>query len=739
MSRRPLVLRGALVAVAALFVSAAYASGPAQAATKPAAKASAVTTAAASTAAVQPSCPAATPGTYQCFALHQVHPTEPSQTKTRAASPADAHAGFGPSDLLSAYNLPANGGAGQTVAIVDAYDDPNAESDLAAYRTQYGLPDCTTANGCFSKVDQTGGNSYPGADAGWAGEISLDLDMVSAIAPAAHILLVEADDAYTDNLGAAVNRAVLLGAKFVSNSWGSNYEGTPGSGEDPSDLTADHDYFDHPGVAIVASAGDSGYGVSYPAASPNVVSVGGTSLFSWGNARGWTESVWGGYSFTLGTGSGCSVLEPKPAWQTDIGCAHRTVADVSAVADPDTGVAVYDTYGDYGWDIFGGTSVSAPIIASVYADAGTPLPGTNPAAYPYQNQSGLYDVTQGLNAYCFPYYLCMGEPGYDAPTGLGTPNGLASFTGLPPVSVANPGDQYNVAGDLVSLQLSASGGVGPYYYQADSLPVGLDLNSSTGVISGQLVSAITTTAVVHAVDAYGFVGTAVFTWHVSAAAPANIAVVSGDGQSVQAGHAYAAPLVTSLSDAFGNPVSGATVTYAVTSGAANFAGAASAGVSTNAAGLATSPALTATNPAGAVTVTASVGALSTSFTETSTVAPTKADLALTMTGPATIKVGKTGNINVIVHNPGSTGAKVLTTTVSVGPGLSIVSANNAGAISGGTVTWHLASIAKGATHTYWMVVRATAAGTGQLTGNVTAATPDPFLPNNHFLLNVHLQ
>ncbi|MCQ4079520.1 S53 family peptidase [Streptomyces sp. RB6PN25] len=339
----------------------------------------------------------------------------------RALSPNATPSGYGPSDLQSAYNLPSDGGSGQTVAIVDAQDDPNAESDLATYRSQYGLPACTTDNGCFKKIDQNGGTNYPSADSGWAGEISLDLDMVSAIAPNAHIVLVEANSADMSDLGTAVNQAVSQGAGFVSNSYGGS--------EDPSDTSADSSYFNHPGVVITASAGDSGYGVEYPAASPGVTAVGGTSLTQDSSSRGWSETVWGSSSGGEGTGSGCSQYEPKPSWQTDSGCSNRTVADVAAVADPNTGVAVYDTYGASGWDVYGGTSASSPIIASVYADAGTPSSGSNPASFPYNNPSALNDVTSGSNGSCSPSYLCNAGQGYDGPTGLGTPNGTAAFTG----------------------------------------------------------------------------------------------------------------------------------------------------------------------------------------------------------------------------------------------------------------------------------------------------------------------
>ena len=216
--------------------------------------------------------------------------------------------GFGPTDLHSAYNLPATGST-DTVAIVDAFDNPNAEADLGVYRQQYGLPACTTANGCFKKIDQRGGTSYPPPDAGWAGEIALDVDMVSAVCPSCKILLVEADDNFTNNLGTAVNQAVAQGAKYVSNSYG----GAEGSDEGQSDDA----YYHHPGVAITASSGDAGFGVGYPAASPYVTAVGGTSLVKdTSTSRGWTESAWSG------AGSGCSALEAKPSFQTDSGCAQ---------------------------------------------------------------------------------------------------------------------------------------------------------------------------------------------------------------------------------------------------------------------------------------------------------------------------------------------------------------------------------------------------------------------------------
>jgi subtilase family serine protease len=334
-----------------------------------------------------------------------------SYTRGDAAPLAQGPSGYGPADLQSAYALPsATAGSGQTVAIVDAFDDATAEQDLAQYRSFYGLPPCTTANGCFRKVNQSGGTlPMPPPEPDWSLEISLDLDMVSAVCPNCHILLVEANTNLNTDLYAAVDTAARLGANAISNSYGGDESSTEAS----SDV-----HFNHPGAAVTASSGDNGYGVSYPAASPYVTAVGGTSLTrGGGGARGWTESAWSG------AGSGCSAYEAKPSWQTDTGCSRRTVSDVSAVADPNTGVAVL--FGGL-WFTVGGTSASSPIIASVYALAGN-ASSVNAGSYPYSHTGGLFDVTSGTNGTCSPSYLCTGVGGYDGPTGLGTPNGTSGF------------------------------------------------------------------------------------------------------------------------------------------------------------------------------------------------------------------------------------------------------------------------------------------------------------------------
>jgi subtilase family serine protease len=352
-------------------------------------------------------------GFASCLALRRID----LRSGTGAAAPLAAPAGFGPADLQSAYALPSGNGAGQTVAIVDAFDNPNVESDLATYRSTFGLPACTTANGCFRKVNQNGQASpLPATDVGWGEEMSLDVDMVSAVCPNCSILLVDANDNSLANLGASVNTAVSLGAKFVSNSYG--------GGESAGETASSTQFYQHAGVAVTASSGDSGFGVEYPAASQFVTAVGGTSLTRASNSRGWSETAWSG------AGSGCSAFESTPPFQNGVNtaCSRRAVADVSAVADPNTGVAVADTFGTGGtFFVFGGTSVSAPIIASVYALAGTPAVGSSPNAFPYAHTSSLNDVTSGSNSRRCRSVLCRAGVGWDGPTGLGTPNGTGAF------------------------------------------------------------------------------------------------------------------------------------------------------------------------------------------------------------------------------------------------------------------------------------------------------------------------
>jgi subtilase family serine protease len=332
------------------------------------------------------------------------------------AKPTPQQPALTPADLRAAYRLPLFSppapGTGGTIAIVDAYHYPTAERDLATYRAQYGLGDCTEASGCFTQVDQTGGTNYPAVDAGWAQEAALDLDMASAICPNCNLILVEANSNYLTDLGAAVNRAAAMKANVISNSYG--------GGEYSSETPDENAYYNHPGIAITVSSGDAGYGTEFPAASRYVTAVGGTSLTKASNVRGWSETAWSG------AGSGCSRYVTKPSWQHDTGCARRTIADVSAVADPATGVAVYDStpyQGASGWLKFGGTSVAAPLIGGVYALGAS---ATVPASLAYANTGSLFDVVSGNNARCRTY-LCTAGAGYDGPTGLGSPNGIGAF------------------------------------------------------------------------------------------------------------------------------------------------------------------------------------------------------------------------------------------------------------------------------------------------------------------------
>ncbi|MBC7492115.1 MAG: S53 family peptidase [Novosphingobium sp.] len=332
--------------------------------------------------------------------------------KNGNAAPNVAPGGFGPASLKAAYKVSGTGTG--IIAIVDAYGYPNAEADLNTYRAQYGLGACTTANGCFRKVDQNGGTNYPRTNTGWDQEQALDVDMASAMCPTCKILLVQASSASLANLATAVNTAAGLGAVVISNSYGGGEAGS----------SAYASAYDHAGIAVTVSSGDSGYGVQFPASAPGAIAVGGTHLVADSStARGWTETVW------TGAGSGCSGVYTKPSFQTGAACGMRVEADISAVADPATGVAVYGPTGTgtkTGWLVFGGTSVSAPLVGGIYAAYGV-LPSNGASAIWANRGAGQNDVTVGSNGTCGGTYLCTAGVGYDGPTGWGTPNGA---TGL---------------------------------------------------------------------------------------------------------------------------------------------------------------------------------------------------------------------------------------------------------------------------------------------------------------------
>lgn len=323
--------------------------------------------------------------------------------------PAATPGGLGPSELAAAYKLNTSLNPGATIAIVDAFNYPNAESDLAKYRSTYGLPPCTTASGCLRIVNQNGQAAPLPANApandDWTVEAALDLDLASAACPHCKLILVEAQDDQSDGLYIGNNGAASLGATVISNSWG-GAESNPGSMES---------YFAHPGIGIFVASGDAGYTGSspdYPSTSAHVTAVGGTSLVKASNARGWTEGAWSS------GGSSCSGAIAKPSYQTSSACSHRMTADVSAVGDPNTGLAVYN---NGSWQVVGGTSAASPFVAGVYALYGH---GGEAPGWAYSNASKFFDVTTGSNGSC-GNILCNAGAGWDGPTGIGTPNGSA--------------------------------------------------------------------------------------------------------------------------------------------------------------------------------------------------------------------------------------------------------------------------------------------------------------------------
>ncbi len=346
--------------------------------------------------------------------------------------------GLTPQDLHSAYSLPSETPASttQTIALVDAYNDPTAEADLGIYDKAFGLPACTSANGCFRKVNQNGKTSpLPATSGEWSTEISLDVQMAHAICQSCHILLVEASNELWGSLGTAVNTAVAAGATEVSNSYG--------GAEFSEYASLSNTYYRHAGVAVTVSTGDCGYynqacggtaAANFPADSPDVVAVGGTSLS--GSGESWSSTAWDH------GGSGCSHVFSAQLWQTTIadfsatGCSSgRSAADVSAIGDPDTGVDVYDGTpagkGDpTGWGVWGGTSASSPIIAGEFGLAGGARKVEFPAETLYSHAgegSVLYDVTSGSNGSCSGATACRAVSGYDGPSGVGSPIGLAAF------------------------------------------------------------------------------------------------------------------------------------------------------------------------------------------------------------------------------------------------------------------------------------------------------------------------
>jgi len=469
-------------------------------------------------------CPTASPGFAQCDAQALVLRSDHARVRPnvhggatftqvfpaggrgiRPARPADASSGATPPQpgtpawLQQAYDLTylsQTAGGTDRVAIVDAYDDPTAEADLGVFRSAYGLPACTTANGCFSEAYAGAGTGTPRYDQQWAVEESLDLDAVSSLCPNCKILLVEARSSSEPDLAAAVSKAESLGANQISNSW---------SAVAPSPIAGTYS-FGPSGPAVIAATGDTGYlGVgedAYPAAFPGVTAAGGTTLApatGGGSARGFGESAWSLGGWGWGASSGCDLAEQKPVYQLDSGCAWRAYADLSADADPYTGLMVYDSENG-GWAQFGGTSLATPLIAAFEAIIG--VNGATPQ-WAYTDSALLNDPVTGSSGNCPAniLYICNAGPGYDGPTGIGSISG-AVVAGAP--GIGGPSFGYGVGNTYTAgvgaTTATLSGGVYPngldttYYWQygpttsygAQTVPVDIGAGQAAVPVPGSL-------------------------------------------------------------------------------------------------------------------------------------------------------------------------------------------------------------------------------------------------------------
>ncbi|HEY1815106.1 MAG TPA: MYXO-CTERM sorting domain-containing protein [Kofleriaceae bacterium] len=334
--------------------------------------------------------------------------------------------GFGPPDLASAYNFNPALDPHATVAVVDVYSYAALETDLAAYRSAFGLPACGTSNGCLTIVDNGGGQEDA---SGWGVETALDVDMASAACPNCKLLVILADPSTDSSLDDGNATAAQMGATVISNSWGGNYDKT-------SDPQYEQTDFNQPGVAIFVAAGDDGYTktADYPSTSEHVIAVGGTNLTKDSSTRGWTETAWG-LDAQQNNGAGGSSCQkdttnfPKPSWQTNVVtttvCAGRAATDVAAVADPQTSVAVYnDSQGGWLNGGVGGTSAASPLTAGIFALTGN---GSADGSFSYAHTTAFNDVTTGTNeaSNTCSGLICNAAAGWDGPTGNGTPNGAA--------------------------------------------------------------------------------------------------------------------------------------------------------------------------------------------------------------------------------------------------------------------------------------------------------------------------
>jgi hypothetical protein len=438
------------------------------------------------------------PAHVSCYALIQPVPTRPSTV--RSSGP------YTPTDLRNAYRIPATTTTA-TVAVIEAFGAASAERDLAVYRNHFGLSACTVANGCLRIMDQNGGPPLPETadSAGWEDETVLDLEMVSAICPSCHLMLVQSTSDYLTDMITAVDQAVAQGATYISMSWG-----TPEQTDGPRLNIV-------PGVVYVAASGDAGYGTAYPAADPNVVAVGGTTLRRDTSARGWTDTVW--HNEAGGTGGGCSSDESQPDWQRAVAglsavCGNRSMNDVSIDADPNTGVYVYD---QGQWVEGGGTSAGAPMIAAMFAIAGQPSTTTPASAIPYEHPEAFVDVTRGANGNC-GQSLCMASTGYDTPSGLGVPQGVGGFIdGIAPksITVTKPSKLTSYLGSSTTVKLKARNSTkARMTYYATGLPAGLTLRSD-GTVSGKPTTTGKHLVRLTVVDSNGSQVTMSFVWRVA--------------------------------------------------------------------------------------------------------------------------------------------------------------------------------------------------------------------------------
>ena len=401
------------------------------------------------------------------FRCHARALTTAAGLRITSHASAAAPPGFGPADLQSAYkvDIKKTPTTKPTVAIIDAYGYPALEADLGIYRTTYGLPPCTKANGCLKVVNQLGLTSPlpdpPPPDDDWTVETALDVDMISALCPACNILVIQADDP-GDGMLFGQKVAVQLGATVISDSWGGPEAPPP---NDPADA---EQFFDHPGVATFVSAGDGGFndefspngtGPDYPGTSAHVIAVGGTRLVKDTSTRGWSETTWApviGNPERGAGGSACSLSIPKPAYQTKSPCDFKATTDIAAVGDPATGLAVYNA--NNGWMVLGGTSAAAPMVAAIFAATGNGAVASG--EFIASKASKLYDVTSGNNGTCgTDTLLCNAAVGWDGPTGYGTPNAAA----LAPVPTTPSGSAGDGGGDVaqdVTGGCSIAGGAG---------------------------------------------------------------------------------------------------------------------------------------------------------------------------------------------------------------------------------------------------------------------------------------